>query len=340
MSAALAHRGPDGAGHHLDAVAGLAIRRLALVDPVGGEQPIANEDGAVHVVCNGELYDHRALRRGLERRGHTFRTRLGRRGARPPLRGARAGVRRGPARDVRASRCGTRRARRLVLARDPFGIKPLVYAQLGRRLAFASELKALLALPDFPRDVDPAAVEGYLALNAVPAPATIFRAARKLEPGHRLIADAGGVRVERYARPRPAAGRRAAARAARRAGGGGARAAGGLRARAPRRRRAGRRPALRRRRLEPGHRAGGARRRPPLQTFSVGFDVAAFDELAAARARSPSATAPSIASCGSGRRRWTSSRASRRATTSRRATPPRCRTGCSRASPRATSRRC
>ena len=72
------------------------------------------------------------------------------------------------------------RRRRLVLARDPFGIKPLVYGAVGRRLAFASELKALLALPDFPRDVDPEAVEAYLALNAVPAPATIFRAARKL----------------------------------------------------------------------------------------------------------------------------------------------------------------
>jgi asparagine synthase (glutamine-hydrolysing) len=96
------------------------------------------------------------------------------------------------------------RRRRLVLARDPFGIKPLVYARHERRLVFASELKALLALPGFPRAIDPDAVEGYLALNAVPAPRTIFAAASKLLPGHRLIAEARGVRIERYARPRPA----------------------------------------------------------------------------------------------------------------------------------------
>src|SRR5262245_33013780 len=74
MSAALAHRAPDGAGHHIDDHAGLAIRRLALIDPIGGGQPIANEDGSIHVIANGELYDHRALRRQLEGRGHRFRT--------------------------------------------------------------------------------------------------------------------------------------------------------------------------------------------------------------------------------------------------------------------------
>ena len=280
MSGALAHRGPDGAGHHLDAVAGLAIRRLALVDPAGGGQPIASEDGRIHVIANGELYDHRALRRRLERRGHRFRT------------GSDIEVlvhlyeERGPAfvedlRGMFAVALWDQSRGRLVLARDPFGIKPIVYAELGRRLAFASELKALLALPAFPRDIDPAAVESYLALNAVAAPATIFRAARKLEPGHRLIADSSGVRVERFARPRPAP-------------------IGELR-REPL-------PVLAeeaRERLASSVRthlaadapvgvllsggidsslvtalAGGA----PLRTFSVGFDVAAFDELEAARA--------------------------------------------------------
>ena len=182
MSEALAHRGPDGSGFHLDATVGLAIRRLALVDPVGGQQPIASEDGSVRVVANGELYDHRALRRGLERRGHTFRT------------GSDIEVlvhlyeERGPAfveglRGMFAVALWDARRRRLVLARDPYGIKPLVYARLGRRLAFASELKALLALPEFPREIDPDAVERYLALNAVPAPGTIFRAARSARAG-------------------------------------------------------------------------------------------------------------------------------------------------------------
>jgi len=168
MAAALAHRGPDGAGHHLDGVAGLAIRRLALVDPEHGDQPLANEDRSVHVVCNGELYDHRALRRDLERRGHTFRT------------GSDVEVlvhlyeERGPAfveglRGMFALALWDLSRRRLVLARDPFGIKPLVHGTVGGRLVFASELKALLALPGFPREVDPEAVEAYLALNAVPA---------------------------------------------------------------------------------------------------------------------------------------------------------------------------
>ena len=278
MAAALAHRGPDGAGHHLDGAAGLAIRRLALVDPEHGDQPIANEDGAIHVVCNGELYDHKALRRDLERRGHTFRS------------GSDVEVlvhlyeERGPAfveglRGMFALALWDANERRLVLARDPFGIKPLVYAHTQRRLVFASELKALLALPDFPRDIDPQAVEDYLALNAVPAPRTIFRAARKLEPGQRLIADPAGLRLERYARPRPLAATELRGEP--------------LEALA----------AETRERLANSVRAHLAADVPvgvllsggvdsslitalagtQLKTFSIGFDVAAFDELAGAR---------------------------------------------------------
>ena len=230
------------------------------------------------------------------------------------------------------------RERRLVLARDPFGIKPLVYARLGRRLAFASELKALLALPGFPRDIDPDAVEGYLALNAVPAPRDDLprgaQAAARAPPDRR---PPSGVRVERYARPRPAPTselRReplaALAEEARERLAGSVRAhlaadapvgvllSGGVDSSLV--------TAL----------AGDA----PLQTFSVGFDVAAFDELGGGACGRRALRHRRIASCGSGRRRWMSWRASRRATTSRPATRPRSRTGCSRASRRATSRRC
>ena len=337
MAAALAHRGPDGAGHHLDDAAGLAIRRLALVDPGHGDQPLANEDGTILVVCNGELYDHRALRRDLERRGHTFRTRLGRRGARAPLRGARPGVRRGPARDVRARAVGRAAASARARPRPVRDQAARLRARVGGRLVFASELKALLALPGFPRDIDPEAVEDYLALNAVPAPATIFRAARKLEPGHRLIAEAGRVRIERYARPRPlppAELRREplealAAEARERLA--------ELGARAPRRRRARRRAALGRRRLQPDH---GARRPAALKTFSIGFDVAAFDELAGARAVAERyGTDHHELRLGPGRGRRARGRGGdlRRALA---ATPPRCPTGCSPASPPVTSRPC
>ena len=147
-------------------------------------------------------------------------------------------------------------------------------------MAFASELKALLALPGFPRDIDPEAVEAYLALNAVPAPATIFRAARKLEPGHRLIADPDGRALERYARPRPLPASRVAARVAgrrwprRRARGSRAPSAPHLDADAP----VG---VL----LSGGVDSSLITALAPgrLKTFSVGFDVAAFDELAGAR---------------------------------------------------------
>src|ERR671938_1069759 len=95
--------------------------------------------------------------------------------------------------------------RRLVLARDRFGIKPLYYASAGGTLTFASELKALLREPAFPAEIDLDAVEAFLAFNSIPAPFTIFRAARKLPPGHLLVWEGAQPRIQRYARPAPAA---------------------------------------------------------------------------------------------------------------------------------------
>jgi asparagine synthase (glutamine-hydrolysing) len=202
MGAALAHRGPDGAGELRDGPLALAIRRLAIVDPAGGHQPLTSEDKAVHVVCNGEIYNAPALRRDLERRGHRFRTRSDIEVI------AHLYEERGPhflhaLRGMFALALWDAPERRLVLARDPFGIKPLVYALAPGRLAFASELKALMTLPWLSREIDLEALETYLAVNAVLAPRTIFRDARKLPAGHLLIAAAGSVRVERWARPKP-----------------------------------------------------------------------------------------------------------------------------------------
>jgi asparagine synthase (glutamine-hydrolysing) len=202
MSVALAHRGPDGAGELHDGPLGLAIRRLAIVDPAGGHQPLASEDGAVHVVCNGEIYNAPALRRDLERRGHRFAS-----GSDVEvlvhLYEERGLGFLGSLRGMFALALWDGRERRLVLARDPFGIKPLVYALAPGRIAFASELKALLTLPWVSREIDLEALEAYLAVNAVLAPRTIFRDARKLPAGHVLVAGAGTVHVERYARPGP-----------------------------------------------------------------------------------------------------------------------------------------
>jgi len=202
MSAALRHRGPDSAGAFRDDDVALAVRRLAIIDPEGADQPVASEDGRVQVIFNGEIYNHVELRRDLRRRGHEFRTRgdtevlvhlYEERGLRfvDDLRG------------MFALALWDARERRLVLARDPFGIKPLLYALDDRRLAFASELRALLALGGIDTDLDRDALEAYLTVNVVLSPRTIVRGIRRLAPGHLLVAQDGVTRIERYARPRP-----------------------------------------------------------------------------------------------------------------------------------------
>jgi asparagine synthase (glutamine-hydrolysing) len=197
MSAKLVHRGPDSDGTFLDGPVGLAARRLAIIDLAGGDQPIANEDGTVTVVQNGELYNYPELRTELERAGHRFRTRCdtevlvhlyeqeGEAFARR-LRG------------MFAVALWDAPRRRLVLARDRYGIKPLYYRAEGDELEFASELRSL------PRgEIDLDALEAFLAFNSIPAPLTIFREARKLPPGHVLVWEDGRTRLERYARPAP-----------------------------------------------------------------------------------------------------------------------------------------
>src|SRR5256884_2764130 len=198
MSATLVHRGPDSFGEFSDGDIALAARRLSIIDLETGDQPIANEDGTLHVVQNGEIYNYRELRRELERAGHQFRTHgdtevmlhlYEEHGDRCParLRGMCAiAIWEGP-------------RRRLVLARDRFGLKPLYYRADGAELAFASELRAL------PRgEIDLDALEAFLAFNCIPAPLTIFREARKLPAGHLLVWEDGRHRLERFARPAPA----------------------------------------------------------------------------------------------------------------------------------------
>jgi asparagine synthase (glutamine-hydrolysing) len=198
MSATLAHRGPDSEGSFVDGGVGLAARRLAIIDVAGGDQPIANEDGTCTIVQNGEIYNFATLRHELERAGHRFRTdhsdtevlvhayeEWGLSFA-ERLRG------------MFAVAIWDARERRLVLARDRFGIKPLYYRDVAGELSFASELDAL---PRGELDLD--AVEGFLACNCVPAPYSIFRDIRKLLPGHVLTWRDGRVQTERYARPGP-----------------------------------------------------------------------------------------------------------------------------------------
>jgi asparagine synthase (glutamine-hydrolysing) len=197
MSATLVHRGPDSFGEFSDGDVALAARRLSIIDLETGDQPIANEDGTLHVIQNGEIYNYRELRRELERAGHHFRTQ----GDTEVLlhlyeeHGDRFAER---LRGMFAIAIWDARRRRLVLARDRFGIKPLYYRAADNELAFASELRAL------PRgEIDLDALEAFLAFNSIPAPLTIFRKISKLPPGHLLIWEDGRVELRRFARPAP-----------------------------------------------------------------------------------------------------------------------------------------
>src|SRR6059058_3226433 len=199
MLAMLVHRGPDSGGVHVDGPVALGARRLSIIDLEGGDQPIENEDGSLVVVQNGEIYNYPELRRELERAGHVFKTRC------DTEVHLHLYEEHGPEyahllRGMFAVALWDTRWRRLVLARDRYGIKPLYYRDADGALEFASELRAL------PRgDIDFDALEAFLAFNSIPAPYSIFRDVRKLPAGHVLVWEDGEVSVERYARPGPAA---------------------------------------------------------------------------------------------------------------------------------------
>ena len=186
MARVMAHRGPDDEGVWRDDQAGLAARRLRIIDLVGGHQPMANEDESCWLVFNGEIYNYRQLRARLEAKGHRFRSRSDGEtilhlyeeegdGCLEHLEG------------MFGFALWDRARRRLLLARDPLGIKPLYYREQNGRLAFASEAKALLLDPACPRDPDLPALAAYLAFLYVPSPATAFAGVRKLAPGQGLV---------------------------------------------------------------------------------------------------------------------------------------------------------
>lgn len=197
MMEALEHRGPDGAGLWRDGAAVLGHRRLAVIDLEGGRQPLLSGGGDVGVVFNGEIYNFRELRHELSTSGHRFRT----------------------ASDTEVLVHGYQQwgddvvhrlrgmfafalwdvpRRRLLLARDRLGIKPLYYHHAPGRIAFASETKALLALPDIERRLDPAAVASFFHFLWVPDPDTLLQGVRKLEPGTYAIYRDGALDIQRY----------------------------------------------------------------------------------------------------------------------------------------------
>src|SRR3954452_23800930 len=199
MSAALAHRGPDSAGERREGPVLLAARRLAIIDLEHGDQPLATEDGAVTVVQNGEIYNHERLAAELRAAGHRFATRCDTEAIGHLYEEHGLGAF-GRLRGMFAIALWDARLRRLVLARDRFGIKPLFHARLSDgSLVFASELSALARAPGFPRALDPDGLEAYLAFNSIPGPLTAYRAARKLRPGYWLTWENGEIHTGRFA---------------------------------------------------------------------------------------------------------------------------------------------
>jgi asparagine synthase (glutamine-hydrolysing) len=202
MTHVLAHRGPDDHGFHVDeyedgVAVGLGFRRLSIIDLETGNQPIANEDGSVQLVFNGEIYNFRELRGELETRGHRFATNADTEvivhlyedfGARCVER----------LNGMFAFALWDESRRELVLARDRFGKKPLYYADLGSSLLFGSELKSLLEHPRCPNELDFESLSRYLALEYVPTPWSIFEGVKKLPGGHFLRWQDGRSSTERY----------------------------------------------------------------------------------------------------------------------------------------------
>jgi asparagine synthase (glutamine-hydrolysing) len=197
MANTLVHRGPDGDGRHVSEWAGLGCRRLAIIDVAGGAQPLASEDGEVIAVCNGELYNHATLRRGLEARGHRFRTRSDVEVI-PHLYEERGADFVDALDGMFGVAVWDARRRRLILARDRLGEKPLYYAVTPGGLAFASEPKALLASGLVRAAADWSALAGYLRTGWVGTPESAFAGIAKLPPGGRLVLEGESLRVDRY----------------------------------------------------------------------------------------------------------------------------------------------
>jgi asparagine synthase (glutamine-hydrolysing) len=200
MGQVTTHRGPDDAGVHADGRCAIGMRRLSIIDLSGGHQPIANHDRSLVVVCNGEIYNYRELRRELQAHGHRFSTESD---SEVVLYGYAQWGERFVDRLNGMFGFAIWDARRhtLLVGRDRLGIKPVYWLDDGKRVAFASEAKALLELPGVAREVDPGALAAYLELGYVPAPLSIFRGILKLPIASLLKVTPGGASVHTYWQP-------------------------------------------------------------------------------------------------------------------------------------------
>src|SRR5215813_12420469 len=197
MLGVIEHRGPDDDGHYIEPGVAMGMRRLAIIDLATGRQPISNEDGSIWIVFNGEIYNYRELRELLLARGHKLRTRTDTETIAHLYEdeGERCVER---LRGMFAFAVWDRRERRLFIARDRVGKKPLHYALAGGTLVFGSEIKSLLLHPGVKREVNLQAISDFLSFGYVPDPATAFTGVSKLPPGHTLTFKDGRISVRRY----------------------------------------------------------------------------------------------------------------------------------------------
>ena len=196
MTEAIIHRGPDDDGHHTEPGVALGMRRLSIIDVEGSPQPVTSETGDVQAVFNGEIYNFRELRDELAARGHRFATN----GDSETI--VHLYEELGPdfvtrLRGMFAIALWDRPRRRLVLARDRMGVKPLYWAETPNGLAFASEVKSLIAGGVIQPELDPMAAELFLAHGFVPGPRSLFAGVRKLPPASLLVYEDGRVAEER-----------------------------------------------------------------------------------------------------------------------------------------------
>ena len=197
MTERIAHRGPDGEGFFVDDKCGLGHRRLAIIDLKTGDQPIYNEDKTIVVVFNGEIYNFQTLRQELEEKGHRFQTQTD---TEVLVHGYEewGGALTEKLRGMYAFAIWDTVKESLFLARDKWGIKPLYYYQTEHSLLFASEIKAFLDHPDFQKQLNEEILAAYLCFNSVPTKETLFKNVFRLEPGHRMMYQAGKITIEKF----------------------------------------------------------------------------------------------------------------------------------------------
>lgn len=198
MCAKIRHRGPDAEGAFVESSVGLGMRRLAIIDlSPGGEQPVFDEERTISAIMNGEIYNFRELRKELENRGHSFRGHSDTE-VLPHLYEEYGAQFVEKLRGMFAFALWDKRRRRLFVARDRFGEKPLYYGIFQNKLIFASELKALAAHPATETKLNLAALRQFLAFDYVPAPLSIYENIYKLPAAHSLTVENGEIRIERY----------------------------------------------------------------------------------------------------------------------------------------------